>query len=105
MLQDGTDSEMATGFFANPSTIGLNFSLRGSGHGQAFDDHVCNVVRGSDLRHSRLLGFGDELRMLQRFQESRFHGAHANRAARRAAWHVRCPTLRYFTAGRTRKLT
>ena len=28
---------------------------------------------GSDLNHSRFLGFGDELGILERFQESRFH--------------------------------
>jgi hypothetical protein len=47
------------------------------GHGQVFDDHVVQGGAGDRVQgHSRFLGFGDELRILQRFQESRFHGAH-----------------------------
>jgi hypothetical protein len=33
--------------------------------------------RGSGLGSFAFLGFGHELRILQRFQTSRFHGAHA----------------------------
>jgi hypothetical protein len=38
---------------------------------------LCRVIPGSGSRSFAFPGFGDELRILQPFQESRFHGAHA----------------------------
>jgi hypothetical protein len=38
---------------------------------------LCNVVPGIGLKVIRVFGFGDQLRILQRFQKSRFHGADA----------------------------
>jgi hypothetical protein len=38
---------------------------------------LCKVVPGIGFKVTRFLGFGDEFRILERFQESRFHGARA----------------------------
>jgi hypothetical protein len=57
--------------------------FEGRGHGQAFDDHDVQGGPGDRIQsHSRLFNFSDELRILQRFQKGRFHGAH------RIAWHA-----------------
>lgn len=56
----------------------LELFSEGRGHLQAFDNHVVQSGSGDRVqRHSGVLGFSDELRILQRFQESRFHGTHA----------------------------
>jgi hypothetical protein len=61
----------------------LELFFEARGHGQAFDDHVVQGSPGDRVQgHLRFLGFGDELRILQRFQKSRFRGAHP------IAWHV-----------------
>jgi hypothetical protein len=54
--------------------IGLSFYLSAAG--------VQSVPWDWIQGHSRFFGFGDELRILQRFKKSRFHGAHA------IAWHA-----------------
>jgi hypothetical protein len=45
----------------------LELFFEGRGHGQAFNDHVVQGGPGDRVEgHSRLLGFGDELRILER---------------------------------------